>query len=296
MLSIKLCYRAVKIFLLIPACFALLHPVDGRAGEPKNSHMRILYIGNSLTEVNDLPGMIAFLGKSRHITVSSDSHTPGGYKLENHLADNNLLSKINRGIWDVVVLQDQSQMPALRDRVESEMVPSAKKLLGLIKKASPQARILFYETMAKRDGDRQNAHNFPEIASYSGMQKKVNDSYSSLARKENAELAPVGEVWAMVRKQLPSLVIYADDTHPNSVGTYLVACVFFEALFKQSSIGLPTPPNVEIDPLTLSALQKLVTKVSQSNNDKNLSTNSPSKKQHCGPVQLGTRIVYQCTD
>lgn len=283
-----------KISILSLFVFAVLVPVFCRANEPLSQRVRILYIGNSLTEVNDLPGMISFLGRARNIPVSSDSYTPGGYTLAMHVSDKSLIAKINRGIWDVVVIQDQSQMPAHRAQVESEMFPSAKKLVELVKKANPKARILFYQTMARRDGDKQNARAYPEIASYIGMQKKVNDSYASLARIESAELVPVGEVWAKVREQLPSLVIYADDTHPNPVGTYLVACVFFESLFKESSLGLPVPPSVQLDQLTESALQRLVTKVTQSTIVKNQSNNSQTKKQKCGLVQIGTHSVYQC--
>ncbi len=218
--------------------------------------MRVLFIGNSLTSVNDLPRNIAELAKFRNFYMEYDVYAPGGYKLSQHATDPLLLRKINQGAWDFVVLQEQSQLPAFsQEQVQTKVYPYATKLCQLIRKANPRTRVAFYMTMAKRNGDPQNVHISPELGTYEGMQRRINASYTSMAQQNQGLLVPVGRVWENVRLKKPSLDIYADDTHPNQVGTYLIACVFYAILFKDSPIGLPYPQR--IDGNTASFLQKI---------------------------------------
>jgi hypothetical protein len=48
-------------------------------------------------------------------------------------------------------------------------------------------------------------------------------------------IAPDGLAWVRVRSQRPDLNLYAgDDRHPNTLSAYLVACVFYSAIFGRS--------------------------------------------------------------
>ncbi len=201
---------------------------------------RVLFIGNSLTFANDLPNMVAKLAKSRNISMEYETYSPGGYKLSQHASDQLLIDKINLGNWGFVVLQEQSQLPAFsQEQVEVEVYPYAQRLCEIIREANPKTSIVFYMTMAKKNGDAQNANIFPEVGTYTGMQERINASYIKMAQQNHGMLAPVGVVWQNVREDRPTMDLYSDDTHPNIIGTYLAACVFYSALFKDSSRGLP---------------------------------------------------------
>ncbi|MDD5218689.1 MAG: SGNH/GDSL hydrolase family protein [Candidatus Omnitrophica bacterium] len=177
-----------------------------------------------------------------------------------HAADPRLLEKINQGPWDFIVLQEQSQMPALSQaQVRKAVYPQAKKLCDLIRQANPKARIVFYMTMAKKNGDLQNVRVMPVLSTYQGMQRRINQSYVAMAKQNRGLLAPVGQVWALVRRNKPSLELYSDDTHPNLTGTYLAACVFYAVLFNDSPLGLPHPQPVDND--TAFYLQKITAEV-----------------------------------
>ena len=215
--------------------------------------IRVLFIGNSLTYVNDLPGLTASLAKSRNSKMEYEMYAPGGYTLSQHAGDPRLLEKINKGGWDFVVLQEQSQMPAY-PWARTEVFPYAQKLSRLIRDANPRAQIAFYMTMAGKTGDQRNIGNFPDMATYEGMQLKLNDSYIQMARENQGLIVPVGPAWENVRSQNPSLNLYADDVHPNLTGTYLAACVFYSVLFKDSPAGLPHPQQIDYD--TAKDLQK----------------------------------------
>jgi hypothetical protein len=223
-------------FFLVPA-----------PGSPsKDSGPRILFVGNSLTFMNDLPRIIAELAQARNIHLDYDIYAPGGYRLSQHAADPGLLKKIDQGDWDFVVLQEQSQLPGLsQEQVQTDVYPFAQKLSQLIKKANPKTQVAFYMTMAKRNGDSQNAAAFPELGTYEGAQDRINASYVHMAQENQGLLVPVGLVWENVRKNEPSLGLYADDTHPNLTGSYLAACVFYAVLFNDNPIGLPHPPQIE---------------------------------------------------
>ena len=234
--------------------FLFFIPKEQSSGE--SIKIRVLFIGNSLTSVNDLPRSIAELAKSRNCYMEYDVYAPGGYRLSQHAADPLVLKKINQRAWDFVVLQEQSQLPAFsQEQVQREIYPYAKKLSQLIRNANPKARIVFYMTMANKNGNPQNFHIFPELGTYEGMQRRINASYISMAQQNQGLVVPVGLVWENVRLKRPSLDLYTDDTHPNPVGTYLTACVFYEILFKDSPVGLPH--SKQIDDNTANFLQRI---------------------------------------
>jgi len=210
---------------------------------PAVPKLRVLFVGNSLTFVNDLPALTAGLAKARNSKMEYEMYAPGGYTLAQHSADAALLGKINEGNWNYVVLQEQSQIPAF-PWAETQVFPFARKLSQTIRDANPGVKVAFYMTMARKNGDAQNGKYFPEVGTYAGMQKKLNEAYTRMALENQGVLVPVGEVWEKVREQDPALDLYGDEVHPNQAGTYLAACVFYAVLFADSPVGLPHPPQI----------------------------------------------------
>lgn len=223
-----------------------------------DAKIRVLFIGNSLTTVNDLPKLIADLAKSRGHPMEYDVYAPGGKTLAQHASDPVALDKIKKTGWDFVVLQEQSQAPSFsQGQVQQEVYPFARELSRLIKKASPEAHVVFYMTMAKKNGDQHNAAKVsPELGTYEGMQSRINQSYVNMAMNNDALIAPVGLVWKRVREQYPSIDLYADEIHPNLTGSYLAACVFYTVFFNDTAAGLAHPSV--IDGQTASAIQGII--------------------------------------
>ncbi len=210
-----------------------------------NNAVRILFIGNSLTSANNLPSMIADIADSRGADLIYDAYTPGGAKLRNHASDKNVLSKLRKQSWDFVVHQEQSQSPGFGARqLSRDVFPYATRLVEESKKANPDTSVIFYMTMAHRNGDPQNQHVSPELLTYEGTQRRINRSYLTMAEDNQALVAPVGEAWRIVREEQPDIVLYADNTHPNPTGTYLAACVFYATLFQSPCTGAAVPRQV----------------------------------------------------
>jgi hypothetical protein len=206
----------------------------------------VLFVGNSLTHANNLPGMVADIVKSHDREMIYDSYTPGGARLANHASNPKVMQKMNDRDWDFVVFQEQSQYPGFSPKqLSKDVFPYAKRLVEAAKRNSDNTNIVFYMTMARRNGDPDNKNVSPELLTYEGMQKRVNRCYIEMGKNNRALIAPVGEVWKVIRKENPSLNLYSDNVHPNATGTYLAACVFYAVLFNSSSVDSYIPSHVD---------------------------------------------------
>ncbi|NNM28048.1 MAG: hypothetical protein HKO57_00880, partial [Akkermansiaceae bacterium] len=96
-------------FLRGAVAFLILLPALLCAREPPR---RILFIGNSYTgQIRNM--LTRVVAASPHRATHLEFVTPGGKTLEFHAHDPPTLARIRNGNWDLVVLQDQSQTPAL---------------------------------------------------------------------------------------------------------------------------------------------------------------------------------------
>jgi hypothetical protein len=199
------------------------------AGEPC---VRVLFLGNSYTYVNDLPATFARLAESGGRRVETAMVANGGETLDGHASSRDSLSRISSGPWDYVVLQEQSQIPAVSASREHSMYPAARTLVAAV--AAAGAIPMFYMTAAHRDG----APDFG-LPGYEAMQLAIDDGYTAIARELGAPVAPVGYTWFVVRRQHPEIGLWqTDGSHPSVAGTYLAACVFYAAVFRASPEGL----------------------------------------------------------
>lgn len=207
---------------------------------------RVLFLGNSYTYVNDLPGMISALASSAGDSLYTDANTPGGYTLGwepiDHKSNSTSLEKIRYGIWDYVVLQEQSQIPSIPALRDSCMIPASISLYDSVKYYNPCAKVLFYLTWGRRFGGVQCF--VPEycsinFADYGQMQDSITRSYQLISEILNEPVAPVGEAWRLVLDNTNMILHSSDNSHPSINGSYLAACVFYSGIFKNHSYGLP---------------------------------------------------------
>lgn len=193
---------------------------------PRTQPVRVLFIGNSYTSVNDLPATLkALSGAAGPPGLVVDSHLVGGAKLKDHWDAGTAPDKIRNGDWDFVVLQEQSQTPLPAFGRETFYVPFAKQFAELIRQHG--AVPILYLTWTR-----------PDTPGFS--QRDYTTSVTDLARNLKAEVAPAGIAKELVEQQIPGFGFYADaGGHPTPTGTYLVACAFFATIFDKSPEGLP---------------------------------------------------------
>jgi len=224
--------------------------------DPNAPTLRVLFIGNSLTYAGDLPAIIQGLARTAGVNLLYEQHTPGGARLLNHAADAQVRALLARGGWDAVVLQEQSEWPAFSDeQVRSGIDPFATALAAEARTASPSVRLLLYETPARRDGDSANLAVSPEMATYEGMQLRIDRTYERLAALLRGTVVPAGVAWRLARREHPEINLYADAVHHGRIGAYLIACVFHAALLKRSPVGSGYTAGLE--PAVAAALQAI---------------------------------------
>jgi len=194
--------------------------------------LRVLFIGNSYTYMNDLPHMFAELARSGGHKVDTNMAAEGGLALSDQVNSSATLNKLKSSKWDFVVLQEQSQLPADEYNRTTNMYPAASQLVHQIEDLG--ATPMFFMTWAHRDG-------WPEagLPDYQSMQFQIDRGYLGIAQELGVPVAPVGYAWLIAIGQNPQLDLWQEDgSHPTEQGTYLAACVFYAAIFRQSPAGL----------------------------------------------------------
>jgi hypothetical protein len=186
---------------------------------------RILCIGNSYT-AGIRPGVIAFMRASKS-GVELEFITPGGRKLSDHAKNEKTTARIVGGKWDVVMLQDQSQVPSFPNYEKTHM-PGGVKLCEQIQAA--KAESVLFLTWGRRDGDKANPKISPDFET---MQARLEKNYRTLAEKTKSRIVPVGTSWAKLKKDDPALwkrLYRGDGSHPSAHGAYLAGAVFYATI------------------------------------------------------------------
>ncbi len=183
--------------------------------------LRILWIGNSYTYVNDLPRTLTLLalaaGENRVPAITAV--LKGGQFLRGHAARRDIAELLSQS-WDYVVLQDQSLAPIQQP---DTVLKYGTQLGTMARKAG--AKVLLYVTWPRRDTPQTNG--------------AIAATYAKLADALGATLVPVGAAWMAMREESPASELYIDDgSHPSPIGTYLAASVFYRVLYGKPALGL----------------------------------------------------------
>jgi hypothetical protein len=88
--------------------------------------VRVLFLGNSYTYVNDLPTVFREIAHSGGKNVETAMVAGGGETLAGHAASAESLDAIRGSRWQFVVLQEQSEIPVVAALRQSEMYPPAR--------------------------------------------------------------------------------------------------------------------------------------------------------------------------
>lgn len=229
------------VFLLAVFLFSSCTASYDRADATDIPYTRVLFMGNSYIYSNKLPNTFAELAKAGNHTVEVEMSAQAGWTLTHHVQSADTLEMLNSTKWDYVVLQEQSQIPAIPDDRTSRMYPAARILVQEIENAG--ATPLFFLTWGHRRGLRRDG-----MPNYESMQAELNNGYYGIAEELNAPVAPVGIAWQKTVQEHPELTLWQDDgSHPSAEGTYLAACVFYAVIFNESPVGLTYPEGLSRD-------------------------------------------------
>jgi hypothetical protein len=203
----------------------------------RTSPIRILFIGNSFTQRNNLPGLLCELAAARGLTVKHELISEGGASLRTHWNAGKAGEAIATSDYDYVVLQEQSTLPV---KNAQRMAENVRLFDAEIRRA--KSRTVLYMTWA-----REHA---PET------QQTIADAYNALGQELSAIVVPVGLAWRDFVSQQKTPVLYdRDQSHPTLAGSYLAACVFLGTLLKENPVGIESATD-DLDPAIRLTLQR----------------------------------------
>jgi hypothetical protein len=267
----------VSLFIVLLGSSVVLAQMEESVEEP--APLAVLFVGNSYTHGNNLPGMVqAMYESSGDRSIVIQRHTSGGCTLKRHIEEEETLERIRERPWDVVVLQEQSLTPVV---MRPSMFEAARVLHQAIQEQG--SRTVFYLTWARQhipemqeglplpqsfDVTETQAPEIRDALSYArrmfglvrteadfkdwvaenrlGLEEGLSGAYLGIAEELGAETAPVGVAWSQALGEPNPLKLHAaDKSHASHEGTYLAACVFYATLFDETPVGLP--PHLELE-------------------------------------------------
>lgn len=221
-----------------------LMPMHSMAND--NDSLKVLWIGNSFTFTNDIPGIVKDIADNQGVKLSITRFLKPGERFSGHLKNKELVKALKKGGWDYVILQGFSSTPAYStESVARDIYPYAHTLDSLAKTKSPNVHVIYYMTWGHKYGNVRQT-DYPLDDTYELMQERIKTTYLEMTHANNGWCAPVGIAWKRIIEDYPAYQLYESDCfHPSILGSYLSANVIFTTIHQRRyqtdvTCGIPT--------------------------------------------------------
>lgn len=214
-----------RVFGALLFCFvAGVRCLSAQAGAPRlvGAGARVLFIGNSYTYVNDVPGLVQALADSaRGDSLAVEAVAMPDFALVEHWNEGTALREVRKGGWRWVVLQQgPSSAGVNRDTLRVWTRAFAEE----IRKVGARAALFSAWPQSSRSQDFDRAI----------------ESYALAAADVQGVLLPVAAAWRAAWRRDSTLALYATDgLHASPEGSYLAALVIYGGLRGTLPVGLP---------------------------------------------------------
>lgn len=197
--------------------------------------MNVLFIGNSFTHMNGMPQMFEKLAISKSIKINVVMSAKSNHTFKMHSERADLYEDIKKFKWDYVVIQGFSrELSYGTEHIDTASVPYFNQIVDSVYANNPCVKILLYMTWGYENGYVYK----DELGSFEQMSEAIEQGYRYLGELYDLPIVPVGNVWKEIRKSFPEMGLYQEDEHhPTKLGSYVVACSFYAAIFRTSPLG-----------------------------------------------------------
>lgn len=204
----------------------------------------VLFIGNSYTFRNDLPGMLISIAKSDAklpFSLVTRSVTVGNASLTDLWNQGYAKRILDERHWDYVVMQEHSLWTTTPALINMTM-----QIADTWKSAIPaNSAVLVYETWPRKPGTNwYHSADYQQLQSFELMRSKIAFNTGVLARRLNAQVVWVGEQWSQITEKSNIDLYDQDGSHPNLAGTYLSALVFYRQITGRSGSAIQWQPDI----------------------------------------------------
>ncbi len=222
----------------LAACQGIFSPEPGVPRVVGNR--RVLFIGNSHTYTNDLPGMVQALAREAGDTALRTAEvSAANFALEDHMFFGNATAALRESRWEWVVLQQgTSALPESQVHLEFW----TREFRPLIDAAGATPVLYQIWPMSSRRFDADAALT----------------SYWNAAAAVSGVLAPAGDGFTAALAADPSIGVYSSDgLHASRRGTYVAALTIVARILEIDPEALPPRiPGSREDTTVVRALQR----------------------------------------
>ena len=220
--------------------------VDTIVDSKKNTY-EVLFIGNSLTSMYDIPVIVSDMVKADGGYMAFSQCIPGNTTLAQKEGTFNYLTDLHD--FSHIVLQGQSMEPLAHTQ---EFYDAVVKLGNKGKEKG--AEILMYQTWG---------YNYEDSNYKKNIRLQLQYVYDNAAKLIDGKVSRVGEAFTLFEETYgcePSLYRLNDINHQSEYGAYLAACVHYTMITGKKASG-NTYVYPEIDAEWVSKIQEIADKI-----------------------------------
>jgi len=201
--------------------FAGLLSAIGLSAQTSPTPPRVLFLGNSLTEGNNVPALVQAMALLQGVHLEYVSLAPGGYAIEDHWNDGHQ-SRLQQGNFAVLVLQ---QGPSTLPESQAHL----------------RQWTMTWADEARRFGTKPALYMIWPVRTQANGFALVSQSYRNAALAADAAIFPAGEAWEEVIRSDPAIALYTNDNlHATPAGSFLAAMVIARGLVSLDPVRVPT--------------------------------------------------------
>jgi hypothetical protein len=219
-----------NLFRILQALTAVAAFAFASAGRPaaqmKAPAVRVLFIGNSYTYLNNLPSLVEALagGLTPPRAIETESVTIGGATLMSLWEQGKAAAAIRDGHFNYVVLQEHS-------RLGTSSVANGESVITDPDRSFFPAVRLFDDAIKQARGKTALLLTWAQ-KSHPEHQAALTRAYMTIGKERHALVIPAGLAWQRAAADRPALPLYEQDgSHPAPTGSYLTALTVLAAIF-----------------------------------------------------------------
>jgi len=219
------------------ALLGLLLSLNALAQTPR---LRVLFLGNSLTEGNNVPALVQGMAAAQGVQIDYEAFTPGGVDLSDHW-NSAARTRLQTGDFDVLILQQgPSTLQSSQDNLRQWAMTWADEARRF---GAEPALYMVWAPLTQANGFELSAL-----------------SYRNAATAANATVFPAGEVLQQVMRTNPTIQLFGPDGfHAAPHGSFLASMVIARGLVGLDPARVPNiVTNISVPNATLEVFRAAV--------------------------------------
>ena len=218
----------IRVTLLLFLFLCSFNSISSDKDEPP---VNVLFIGNSYTHMNNMPGIFEKIAHSEGVRVNAEMSAKSSHTFKMHSKREELFETIRSKKWDFIILQGFSrELAECPEYIDTASVPYLEIILDSINHYNASTEVLLFMTWGYKNGFAERE----ELSTNKSMSDSIRSGYEYVSKLFDLSMVPVGPVWSDFQSSNTKIDLYYKDlAHPSYCGSYITACSFYSAIFKK---------------------------------------------------------------